>query len=63
MIGIVYEFVMSIVVWLIIGYLFAYHYHNNILIVIGVLMGIFIGFLRFINMIKNKKYIKNRKIK
>ncbi len=63
MIGIVYEFVISIVIWFIIGYLFACHYHNNILIVIGVVIGIFIGFLRFINMIKNRNKIKNKKIK
>ena len=59
MIEIAYEFVLSIVIWFIIGYLFAQYYDDNIFIVIGVLVGIFMGFLGFVRMIKNRgKYKK-----
>ena len=54
MVEIAYEFVLSIVIWFIIGYLFAQYYDDNIFIVIGVLVGIFMGFLGFVRMIKNR---------
>jgi len=59
MIKIAYEFVLSIIIWFIIGYLFSYYYDNNIYIVIGFFIGLFMGFLKFVKMIKNKNRKKD----
>jgi F0F1-type ATP synthase assembly protein I len=59
MIKIAYEFVLSIIIWFIIGYLFSYYYDNNIYIVIGFFIGLFMGFLKFVKMIKNKNREKD----
>ncbi|ABR56799.1 AtpZ/AtpI family protein [Methanococcus aeolicus] len=58
MIKIAYEFVLSIIIWFIIGYLFAHYYDNKIFIVIGFFIGLFMGFLKFVKLIKNKKIKK-----
>ena len=58
MIKIAYEFVLSIIIWFIIGYLFAYYYDNKIFIVVGFFIGLFMGFLKFVKLIKNKKIKK-----
>ncbi len=61
MISFAFEFVMTIVVWIIIGYTLSNYYHNNIFIVVGFFIGIVMAFLKIVKLIDNWKYKNKRK--
>ena len=46
-----YEFVLSIIMGMVIGYILSNYYDNKILIIVGFIIGVLMAFLRFAKMI------------